>query len=77
MTDKKEEVNFCDGFLKKVADKQGFENKIRYLLKDFFFHEGWASKTNPKCMKEGYNAQHTYNNNTIEHFIEDFVRFAV
>ncbi len=77
MVEKEIEVNFCDAFLEKVSNEQGFENKVRYLLKDFFYNEGWASKTNPKHMKEGYNAQHTYNNNDIDHFIEDFTRWAL
>lgn len=71
------EVNFCDAFLNKVIAKKGFENKIRYLLEDFFFNEGWASKTNKKHLKEGYNQQFTYNYDTIRHFIEDAVRFSI
>ena len=73
MTD---EINFCKGFADKVADKQGFENKVRYLLEDFFFEEGWANKNNKKVMKEGYSQQYSYNYSTIRHFIEDFVRLS-
>ncbi len=69
-------INFCEAFAEKVADKMGFENKVRYLLEDFFFKEGWASRTNPEVQKEGYSAQLKYNGSTIKHFIEDFVRWS-
>lgn len=72
----KPEVNFCSAFLQKIIQKQGFENKVRYLLEDFFFDEGWASKTNPKAGKNGNSHQYTYNYSTIRHFIEDFVRWS-
>jgi len=68
------ELNFCKAFLEKVAGKQGVENKARYLLEDFFYDEGWMSKTNPKSMKEGYHQEFTYSKSSIAHFIEDFVR---
>ena len=70
----KPELNFCKAFMEKVAGKQGIENKARYLLEDFFYHEGWMSKTNPKSMKEGYHQEFTYSKSQIAHFIEDFVR---
>lgn len=72
--DEEQEVNFCSAFAEKIASQQGIENKTRYLLEDFFFDEGWASKTNPNCMKEGYSATLTYNKSTVSHFIEDFTR---
>ena len=56
----KEEINFCKSFIDKVVDKKGFENKFRYLLEDFFFNEGWASKTNPNAQKKGFSS-HTGN----------------
>lgn len=70
----KERINFCKAFADKIADIHGFENKVRYLLEDFFFEEGWASKTNKTAMKKGFTQQYTYNYSTIRHFIEDFVR---
>ena len=77
MSKEEPEINFCKDFVDKISDKKGFENKIRYLLEDFFFNEGWASHTNPKNGKEGYSHQYTYNYDTIRHFIEDMVRFSV
>jgi len=68
------EINFCKAFMEKVAGKQGIENKTRYLLEDFFYEEGWMSKTNPKCMKEGQHQEFTYSKSSIAHFIEDFTR---
>ena len=73
---KEEEINFCKSFVDKVADRIGFENKVRYLLEDFLFEEGWASKTNKKHMKEGYSQQYTFNYSTMRHFVEDFVRWS-
>jgi hypothetical protein len=73
----KKDINFCKDFADKIARVQGFENKVRYLLEDFFFDEGWASKTNKNAMKEGYSQQYTYNHSDIKHFIEDFIRFSV
>jgi len=72
----KKEIDFCKEFLDKVCNKGEFKNKVIYLLEDFFFDEGWASKTNKKHMKEGYSQQYTYNYDTIRHFIEDFVRWS-
>jgi len=69
-------MSACEDFVNKIIETEGYENKVRYLLEDFFFEEGWASKTNAKVMKDGYTAQHTYNNNQIKHFIEDFVRWS-
>lgn len=69
-----EETNFCKAFAEKVAGVQGVENKARYLLENFLFEEGWASKTNPKAMKEGYHQTYTYTKSSLSHFIEDFVR---
>jgi len=77
MSKEEPEINFCKGFIDKISEKQGFENKIRYLLEDFFLEEGWASKTNKKAMEEGYSQQYTYNYSSIRHFIEDMVRFSV
>lgn len=67
-------INFCKSFLDKVAEKQGITNKLRYLLEDFFYEEGWMSKTNPKAMKEGYHQEFKYSKESIAHFIEDAVR---
>lgn len=71
----KREMNFCKSFADKVAMEQCNENKIRHLLEDFFFNEGWASKTNPNLKATGHNAQLTYNEDSIKHFIEDFIRW--
>lgn len=68
------EVNFCNAFLQKIEGKHTIENKLRYLLEDFFYAEGWMSKTNPKAMKEGYHQEFTYSKANISHFIEDSVR---
>ena len=68
------EINYCKSFADKIAGKIGIKVKLRYLLDDFFFNEGWAARTNPKVHKEGYTAQLTYNEETIKHFIEDCVR---
>lgn len=64
----------CDAFIQKICGVQGIDNKTRKLLEDFFYEEGWASKTNSEAMKEGYHQQFTYNKSSIAHFIEDFVR---
>lgn len=64
----------CDAFIAKISGEQGIDNKARYLLEDFFYEEGWASKTNASAMKEGFHQQFTYNKSRIAHFIEDFVR---
>ena len=66
----------CKEFTQKIIAIGSFENKVRYLLEDFFFKEGWSKRTNPKNMKEGYNSELTYNEDIIKHFIEDFIRFA-
>lgn len=67
--------NFCKAFGEKVVNIKGLENKMRFFLEDFFFNEGWASRSNPRLQKEGYSARLTYNESTIKHFIEDFVRY--
>lgn len=64
----------CNAFVEKICGKQSIDNKTRYLLEDFFYGEGWASKTSSKAMKKGYDQQFTYNKSNIAHFIEDFVR---
>ena len=74
LNQKEPEVNFCDAFLDKVSGRQGIGIKTRHLLENFFFEEGWASRTNPKVQKEGYSATLTYTQSTIKHFIEDFTR---
>lgn len=73
--DRAARIGVCDSFLAKLIGKQGIKNQVLYLLNDFFFDEGWSSMTNPESMKEGYNASHTYNNDSINHFIEDFTRW--
>lgn len=71
-----EQIDFCKPVLDRVIGKKTFELKMRYQLETFFFHEGWASMTNPKNGKDGYTSQHTYNDDTIKHFIEDMVRWS-
>ena len=68
------EINFCKAMTEKVAGKQGIDNKLRYLLEDFFYEEGWASKTNAKAMKDGHHQMFSYTKQDIGHFIEDCVR---
>jgi hypothetical protein len=78
MEQKKEiEINFCTAFVKKITDIQGIENQVRYLVDDFLFEEGWASKGNPKDGKDGYSHQYTYNYSNLRHFTEDIVRFII
>ena len=69
-----DEINFCRSFADKVMALQVIENKSRFLLEDFFYNEGWASKTNKNAMKKGFHQQYTFNKSIIAHFIEDFVR---
>ena len=68
-------IGVCNAFLAKLIGRGTIKNKVRYLLEDFFFDEGWAGRTNPNNGKNGYNTQHTYNDDTIKHFIEDFTRW--
>lgn len=68
-------IGVCDAFLAKTIGHLTIENKVKYLLSNFFYDEGWSSHTNPKARKDGFNCEHTYNDNSIEHFIEDFTRW--
>jgi hypothetical protein len=77
MAEKKQEINFCMALIDKIANVQGLENQVRYLVEDFLFDEGWASKGNKKVGEEGYSHQYTYNYSSLRHFTEDIVRFII
>ena len=68
--------DYCQAFADKITNERNFENKFRHLLEDFFFEEGWCSKTNPKIKVEGFDSEHTYKDANIKHFIEDCVRWS-
>lgn len=50
-----------------TVGKIGFVNKIMYEM-ILYLDDSWVSKTNPKEMKKGYNAQRTYNESTLINF---------
>jgi hypothetical protein len=74
---KEKEINYCKSFTDHLTDKIGFENKVRYLLENFLFEDGWASKGNQNVGKDGYSHQYCYNYADLRHFVEDMVRWAV
>lgn len=54
-------------FVMFMCGKGDFINRMTHLVNSFL-DDNWASRTDPRVMKEGFSANRTYNEDTINWF---------